>query len=280
MRIALSQLAATVSPEENLRAVVDQTERAAGQGAELVVFPEAAMARFGVPLGPLAEPVDGPWANGVRAVAERTGTLVVAGMFTPDEDGRVRNTLLVTGRGVATHYDKLHLFDAFDFAESATVAPGDRVVTADLDGLTLGFATCYDVRFPALFGALAERGARVVVLPASWGAGPGKVEQWEVLVRARALDSTCWVLAAGQADPATVGAPPATGAPTGVGHSMVVSPLGEVIARLDGAPGLLLADLDLAAVDAARRTVPVLANARRLAGGGGNGGDHGDDVVR
>ncbi|RMI42255.1 carbon-nitrogen hydrolase family protein [Streptomyces triticirhizae] len=267
MRIALSQLAAGVSPGENLRALVDQTERAARRGAELVVFPEAAMARFGVPLAPLAEPLDGPWANGVREVAERTGTLVVAGMFTPNEDGRVRNTLLITGRGVDTHYDKIHLFDAFDFAESATVAPGDRVVTAQPEGasgLTLGFATCYDVRFPDLFGALADRGARLVVLPASWGAGPGKVAQWEVLVRARALDSTCWVLAAGQADPATVGEPPATRAPTGVGHSMVVSPLGEVTARLAGEPGLLLSDVDPAAVDEARRTVPVLANRVRV----------------
>ncbi|MDT0269427.1 carbon-nitrogen hydrolase family protein [Streptomyces sp. DSM 44915] len=262
MRIALSQLAAGVSPEQNLRTVVEQTERAARQGAELVVFPEATMARFGVPLAPLAEPLDGPWARGVHEVAARTGVLVVAGMFTPHADGRVRNTLLVTGPDGSTHYDKVHLFDAFDFAESATVAPGERLVTAPLGELPLGFATCYDVRFPELFRALADRGARVVVLAASWGAGPGKLAQWEVLVRARALDSGCWVLAAGQADPATVGEPPATGAPTGIGHSMVVSPLGEVVARLAGAPGLLLADLDPAAVDEARRTVPTLRNRR------------------
>ncbi|WP_062205709.1 carbon-nitrogen hydrolase family protein [Streptomyces sp. NBRC 109706] len=262
MRIALSQLAGGTEPAENLRLVAEQTELAAARGADLVVFPEATMARFGVPLAPLAEPLDGPWANAVREIARRTGVLLVAGMFTPGDRGRVRNTLLITGRGVDTHYDKLHLFDAFDFAESATVAPGDRVVTASLDGLTLGFATCYDVRFPELFDRLARRGARVMVLPASWGAGPGKAEQWEVLVRARALDSTSWVLAVGQADPATVGDPPATSAPTGIGHSMVVSPLGEVVARLDGAPGLLVADLDEAATDSARATLPVLRNRR------------------
>lgn len=264
MRIALSQLASGTDPAGNLDALGRQAERAAAEGAEVVVFPEAAMARFGIPLGPLAEPLDGPWATGVRKVAERTGLLVVAGMFTPAGDGRVTNTLLITGRGVDTHYDKIHLFDAFGFAESATVAPGTRTVTADLDGVRLGFATCYDVRFPALFQRLADDGARVVVLPASWGAGPGKREQWEVLVRARALDSTCWLAACGQADPATVGPRPEGPAPTGIGNSMVVSPLGEVRARLGAGPGLLTVALDPAETDTARAAVPVLANRRPL----------------
>ncbi|WP_052847978.1 carbon-nitrogen hydrolase family protein [Streptomyces avicenniae] len=260
MRIAAVQFVSGVSPEENLRAVTGAIAEAAVEGADVVVLPEAAMARFGIPLGPVAQPLDGPWATGVREAAGRAGVLAVAGMFTPAPDGRVRNTLLITGRGVDTSYDKLHLFDAFGFAESATVAPGGRTVVAELDGVGLGFATCYDVRFPELFTRLAQRGARVVLLPASWGAGPGKVGQWDVLVRARALDSTCWVVAAGQADPATVGEPPRTTAPTGVGHSMVVSPLGEVRARLGGEPGMLVFDLDPGEADAARTAVPVLAN--------------------
>ncbi|RKN40942.1 carbon-nitrogen hydrolase family protein [Streptomyces hoynatensis] len=263
MRVAVCQLAADVSPTANLATVSERVRAAAEAGAGAVVFPEATMARFGIPLGPVAEPLDGPWATGVREAAARAGVLVVAGMFTPAPDGRVRNTLLITGRGVDTHYDKLHLYDAFGFAESATVAPGDRTVLADLDGVRLGFATCYDVRFPGLFTRLADQGAQAVLLPASWGAGPGKREQWEVLVRARALDSTCWVVAAGQADPATVGKPPAGRAPTGIGHSMVVSPLGEVRARLGAAPGLLLHTLDAAETDRARAAVPVLANRRR-----------------
>lgn len=263
VRIAVSQLASGTSPEENLAAIGAEAERAAADGARIVIFPEAAMARFGIPLGPVAQPLDGPWAAGVRRIAARTGLLVVAGMFTPAGDGRVRNTLLITGRGVEEHYDKLHLFDAFGFAESATVAPGARIVTAAVDGARIGFATCYDVRFPELFRKLAEQGAHVVVLPASWGAGPGKREQWELLVRARALDSTCWVVACGQPDPATVGAAPRTRAPTGIGHSMVVSPLGEVRARLGGAPGLLVADIDPAEAEQARAVVPVLANRRR-----------------
>ena len=105
-------------------------------------------------------------------------------------------------------YDKIHLFDAFGFAESDTVAPGDEPVTIEVDGLTVGLATCYDLRFPGLFQLLADRGATLVVVPASWGAGPGKREQWDLLVRARALDSTTFVAACGQADPTTVGRDP------------------------------------------------------------------------
>ena len=263
VRVAVCQVVADVEPEANLATVAERTRAAAAAGAEVVVFPEAMMARFGVPLGPVAQPLDGPWANAVREVAAREGVLVVAGMFTPAPDGRVRNTLLITGRGVDTHYDKLHLFDAFGFAESATVAPGDRTVVVDLAGVRLGFATCYDVRFPGLFTRLADEGARVILLPASWGAGPGKRDQWEVLVRARALDSTCWLVAAGQADPATVGGVPAGRAPTGIGDSMVVSPLGEIRAALGAAPGLLLHTLEVAETDRARAAVPVLANRRR-----------------
>jgi predicted amidohydrolase len=262
VRIAVGQVLSGTSPRENLALLAQTAERAAERGARVLVFPEAAMARFGIPLGPVAQPLDGPWAAGVREIAARHGLLVVAGMFTPDPDGRVRNTLLITGRGVDTWYDKVHLFDAFGFTESRTVAPGDRVVTADADGVRFGFATCYDVRFPELFVRLAGLGARVILVPASWGAGEGKREQWELLVRARALDSTCWVVAVGQADPAAVGEDPGTSAPTGIGHSMVVSPLGEVRARLGAEPGLLVADVEVGQVAAARSSVPVIANRR------------------
>ncbi len=262
MRIALSQIVADPDPGTNLTTIKSATEDAAAQGARAVVFPEATMACFGIPLGPIAEPLDGPWATAVRGIAAHAGVVVVAGMFTPAADGRVTNTLLITGPGVDTHYDKIHLYDAFGFAESATVAPGDRPVTFDVDGLTLGVATCYDVRFPNLFLRLADDGAAATLLPACWGAGPGKIEQWELLVRARALDSTSWVLACGQADPRTVGREPIGKAPGGVGHSMVVSPFGEVRGRLGAESGQLPADIDAEEVRAARSAIPVLAGRR------------------
>ncbi|QLH21301.1 carbon-nitrogen hydrolase family protein [Streptomyces sp. Rer75] len=263
MRIALSQITTGPDPKENLATLREQALRAAADGARIVVFPEAAMACFGTKLGPLAEPLDGPWATEVRRIARDAGLVVVAGMFTPAPDGRVTNTLLATGPGVEAAYDKIHLYDAFGFAESKTVAPGSEVVTFELDGVRIGLATCYDVRFPELFRAHADAGAVLSLLPASWGAGPGKREQWELLTRARALDATVWLAAVGQADPAASGAEvPSTSAPTGIGYSALVGPDGTVRERLEAAPGLLVADVATEEVAAVRRTVSVLANRR------------------
>jgi len=261
VRIALAQIVSTPDPEHNLGLVEEEVRAAATAGARLVVFPEATMCCFGVRLGPVAEPLDGPWASRVRELATDAGLTVVAGMFTPAPDGRVRNTLLATGGGVEAAYDKIHLFDAFGFAESDTVAPGTEPVTIDIDGLTVGLTTCYDLRFPGLFQELGSRGATVIVAPASWGAGPGKRAQWDLLVRARALDSTAFLAACDQADPTTVGRD-AGRAPTGIGASAVAGPLGTIVDQLDEKPGLLVVDIDPAEVESARKTVPVLANRR------------------
>jgi predicted amidohydrolase len=261
VRIALAQIAATADPAENLDLVADGAERAAAAGATLVVFPEATMCAFGRSLRPIAEPLSGPWAQEVRAIAADAGLTVVVGMFTPAGDGRVHNTLLATGGGVEESYDKIHLFDAFGFAESRTVAAGTKPVTIVVGGVTVGLATCYDLRFPGLFQTLASGGAEVIVVPASWGAGPGKREQWDLLVRARALDSTAFVAASDQADPTTVGRE-AGKAPTGIGASAVVGPLGSIQEQLGAEPGVLVSELDLEAVEQARAAVPVLANRR------------------
>lgn len=260
MRIALCQVVSSPDPKANLELVADGIRRAAEAGARLAVFPEATMACFGVRLGPLAEPLDGPWAEEVRRLADDAGLTAVAGMFTPTDDGRVTNTLLVTGGGVHTHYDKIHLYDAYGFAESDTVAPGGQPLAVDVDGTTVGITTCYDVRFPGLYTDLADRGASVIVTSASWGAGEGKREQWELLVRARALDCTSWIVACGQADPRSIGREPSGKAPTGIGFSTVATPLGAVHAQLGDAPDVLVTDVDPDAVDNARTALPVLAN--------------------
>jgi predicted amidohydrolase len=262
MRIALAQLVASDDPEVNLDQVSDLTAQAAAAGAELVVFPEATMRCFGRSLTDIAEPLDGPWASRVRAIAAEHEVVVTAGMFTPAEGGRVTNTLLVVGPGVDAHYDKIHLFDAFGFAESDTVAPGLEPLVVEISDVSVGLATCYDVRFPGLFTTLADRGAEIICLCASWGAGPGKVEQWQLLTRARALDSTTFIAAVGQADPATVGVARSGAAPTGVGHSALISPRGEVLQSLGAEPGLLVVDVDAAEVESVRREIPVLANRR------------------
>jgi predicted amidohydrolase len=260
MRIAVAQILSGTDPADNLQLVRDYTGRAAESGAPLVVFPEATMCRFGVPLAPIAEPVDGPWADGVRRIAADVGITVVAGMFSPADDGRVHNTLLAVGpagSGTDAHYDKIHLYDAFGFTESTTVAPGREPVVVDIDGVGVGLTTCYDLRFPELFSTLARRGAQLVVVSASWAAGPGKLEQWTLLARARALDSTSYIVAAGQADP---GEPLASSAPTGVGGSLVVSPFGDVVAAAGADPQLLVADVALERVAKARETIAVLRN--------------------
>lgn len=257
MRIALAQILSGTDPTANLAMVEDYTRRAADAGARMVLFPEATMCRFGVPLAPVAESLDGPWADGVRAVAERAGIVVVAGMFTPSDDGRVFNTLIATGPGVDAHYEKIHLYDAFGFTESKTVAPGLEPVVIDVDGVRVGLTLCYDVRFPELYVELAERGAQLITVHASWGSGPGKLDQWTLLARARAIDTTGYLAAVDQGHPepdvAALG-------PTGVGGSLVASPVGEVVCAAGADPQLLVADLDLEAGRKARESVAVMHN--------------------
>jgi len=267
MRVALAQMISGSDPAENLEAVRSRAVTAKARGAELVVFPEATMCAFGNSLGEVAEPLDGPWAETVRTIAADLDVVIVAGMFRPGTAGKVRNTLLVTGPGVETHYDKIHLFDAFGYAESDSVDAGREPVTFSVNGTTVGLATCYDVRFPELFTANARAGAHVNIVCASWGAGEGKAEQWDLLVRARAMDSTTFVVACGQADPASVGQKSAGTAPTGIGHSAVVSPLGATIRSLGPEPELAVVDIDPTIVGQARAKLPVLANARSFAGG-------------
>ncbi|MGZ8178470.1 carbon-nitrogen hydrolase family protein [Williamsia sp. SKLECPSW1] len=266
MRVAMAQVAAGTDPSANLETVRARTRQAADAGADLVVFPEAMMCRFGVPLGPVAEPLDGAWADGVRAAAADAGVAVIAGMFTPGDEHagrrRVVNTLLVADPdGTSTHYDKIHLYDAFGFRESDTVAPGEKPRTVVIAGVTVGLATCYDIRFPGLFTAVARDGAQMVVVPTSWGSGPGKVDQWQVLTRARALDSSTVVVGVGQplpTDPAVADSP----APTGIGHSIIADPYGRVVVEYDGSDHLGVHDVDLEPVARARRDIAVLDNTR------------------
>ncbi|MFG3522018.1 carbon-nitrogen hydrolase family protein [Nocardia nova] len=259
LRIALCQINSTDDPGRNLAQIRDWVLRAAAQGARVVVFPEATMVSFGSPLADHAEPLDGPWADAVAEMADEHNLLVVAGMFTPAGD-RIRNTVLVTGLGHHRGYHKIHLYDAFGHRESASVEPGTEQLTVTVDDVVLGVAICYDVRFPLLFQQLADRGADAVLLPTCWGAGPGKLEQWEVLVRARALDSGCWILGCDQADPDATGLSVNPKVPSGIGRSVAVDPLGRVAHRLGAEPGLLVTEIDHDSVIRARAATGVLAN--------------------
>lgn len=267
MRIAAAQVLTGPDPQANLEIVADYTARAAAAGARLVAFPEATMRAFGTgSLPEIAEDLEGPWASRVAEIAREHGIVVAAGMFHPAGDGaRVVNSYLVTGvaevdsgREVHTAYRKIHLYDAFGFRESDTVAAGTTPLVVEIDQVPVGFSVCYDIRFPDQYRLMARHGAQLLVCGASWGAGPQKVDHWRLLARARALDSTTPMLAVGQAYPEAEGRTSHDSAPQGVGHSMLVAADAAVLAEAGEAGELLVGDIDLAHTEKVRASLPVL----------------------
>ena len=262
MRIALAQIPVSASPAVNLERVRAALAEAAAGGAVLAVFPEATLTRFGSDLRAAAEPLDGPFCSEVAAACKAAGVAAVVGVFEPAPDGRVYNTAAVFDRdgGLLARYRKLHLFDAFAQRESDLVAPGDTVVTTLLGGTPVGLQVCYDIRFPELTRAHAALGARLVTVSAAWQAGLFKEEHWVTLLRARAIENTVWIAAAGQVpDPDEK----PTRAATGVGRSMLIDPLGVVRCDLGPSAGVVVAEADMSLVDTVRGTLPSLANRRQ-----------------
>jgi deaminated glutathione amidase len=222
--------------------------------SDLVVLPEAFARDFGEAgsdVSPFAEPLDGAFATELAAVAAQHNTTVVAGMFeTSGHPGRPYNTLLVRGAATAS-YRKIHLYDSFGYQESKALTAGTVApVLVDVGGFRLGLMTCYDLRFPELARVLVDQGAEVLVVPAAWVAGPRKVEHWRTLARARAIENTVFVVAAAQPGPRYSG------------HSLVVDPLGDVLAEAGEDAAVLRATLDRSVLEEARRTNPSLANRR------------------
>jgi deaminated glutathione amidase len=261
MRVALCQLPISPDPATNLARVAQAVASAARQGADLAVFPEATLARFGSDLRELAEPLDGEFGTGLAQLARDSGLALVVGVFEPAPDGRVYNTAVAYSAAgdLVAAYRKIHMFDSLGERESALVAPGSEPVVADLAGIRTGFATCYDIRFPELTRALVARGAELIVVPTAWAAGLFKEEHWVTLVRARAIENTVWVAAAGQVpDPDS----PPTRAPTGVGRSMLVDPMGTVRTDLGPWPQVGVAELDRAMIAQVRAVLPCLEHRR------------------
>ncbi|MGO2022158.1 MAG: nitrilase-related carbon-nitrogen hydrolase [Brachybacterium tyrofermentans] len=264
-RIALAQIEVSEDVEVTQGTVRSAVAEAAAAGAQLVLLPEATLTPFGTDLRAVADGHHASFEQLIQELADEHRLVVVAGSFTPADGDRVHNTVIARGPadengpadepgGVRAEYRKIHLFDAYGARESETVAPGDELVLIDLGGARLGIATCYDVRFPEQFTALARRGAQAILLPLAWADGPGKSDQLRLLLQARALDSTTVVLAADQAPPAQY----AGTAARGIGQSAAIGPLGRIRQELGREPGLLLVDLDLAEVREARAALPVL----------------------
>jgi predicted amidohydrolase len=248
MQVVLVQESSTLDPAQNR----ERLESLVPAGADLVVLPEAFARDFGEPgsdLAPYAEPLDGEFVTEVERVAKLRETTVVAGMF-ERTGGTPYNTVVVRG---AAHLDyrKIHLYDSFGYRESDVLAAGPiQPATFELAGTTVGLITCYDLRFPELCRRLVDAGAEMILVPAAWVAGPRKVDHWTTLLRARAIENTVYVVGVGQP------------APRYTGHSLVVGPLGDVLAEGGDDAETLTVDLDLAAVAEARRTNPSLANRR------------------
>lgn len=256
MRMAVAQFDVTEDKEANRAAIGDLTARAARQGAELVLFPEYAMTWSARPtadgLRAEAEALDGPFATALGSLAREHQITVVAGM-TEATGERPANTVVIAGPDGtrAGSYRKVHLYDAFGDRESdRLIAAPPEAMVLPVGDLTVGVMTCYDLRFPEMGRFLVDAGADVLLVPAAWMAGPGKMAHWEVLVRARALENTSYVLAAGQCGRYRTG------------RSLAVDPSGEILASLDEEPDVAVVDVEAATIEAVRHRNPSLANRR------------------
>lgn len=261
MRVALVQMCSTDDLAANMKAAAAYVAESADRGAEFVLLPEmyAFLRREGQAF-PHAQTLDGEIIGSLREWAQRHGVRLLGGSFAERVEGqeRVFNTsVLVDARGeIEAVYRKIHLFDVQlgaggNFRESASIAPGDEVVVAETPLGGIGLSVCYDVRFPELYRAMAARtDVRFICVPSAFAPHTGK-DHWEVLLRARAIENQAFVLA-----PAQCGSHGPKRA--SYGRSLIVDPWGLVLAQADDAPGLVVADCDLEALDRIRGELPAL----------------------
>ncbi|WP_341675689.1 carbon-nitrogen hydrolase family protein [Niveibacterium sp. SC-1] len=262
-RVAAVQMVSGPDVAENLAAAASLIAEAVAAGAQLVVLPEyfaiisadeTAKVRLREPAG------EGPLQHFLAEAAARYGVWLVGGSvpLQASVDGKVRNTTLVfdpQGKRIA-RYDKLHLFGfrkgTEQYEESRTIEPGEEVVVFDAPFGRVGVAICYDLRFPELFRAMGE--VALIVMPAAFTATTGAAH-WEVLLRARAIENQCYVLASAQ------GGTHPSGRRTW-GDSLLIDPWGEVVARLASGPGVVVGDIDTARIAAVRESLPALRHRR------------------
>jgi len=264
-RLACVQVNAGNEIAPNLEIASQLTRQAAGEGADFISLPEcvallepdrAALLRKS------ATAADHPALKAFTDLAGELGKWIhVGSLAVLSEDGRVANrTFLIDPHGsVTATYDKIHMFDVDldggeSYRESNTYQPGDAAVMADLPWGAAGLTICYDVRFPALYTHLANAGAHFIGVPSAFTRKTGQ-DHWHVLLRARAIETGCWVFAAAQCGDH------ANGRQT-YGHSLIVDPWGEVVAEAGTEPGIIVAEIDPDRVAEARRSVPSLTNAR------------------
>jgi len=280
LRVACVQMNTRGDGPANVRAATALVEAAAAAGARLVALPETWAYKGGREgMRASAEAVDGPSNAALAQLAARLGIFVLAGsIYEPSpEPGHVFNTSTLFGPdgGLRAVYRKIHLFDVTAgttvYRESDYVMPGAELVTAEIDPgeaapgdpaetaapaapVTLGLTICYDLRFPELYRSLALRGAQILCVPSAFTAYTGAAH-WEVLLRARAVENGCFVVAPGQVAEHLPGR-------ECFGHSMIVDPWGAVLAEVRHGVGFCIADLDLGRIAEVRGQIPSLQNRR------------------
>jgi nitrilase len=269
MKVAAVQMTSGSDVAVNLAAAADLLGQAAAAGAQLVVLPENFAYLAADELGRLAITEDygtGPIQAFLARTARTHGIWIVGGT-TPlrgPEDGRAYSAALLFGPDsiCKARYDKIHLFDVGvpgaeeSYRESATAIPGEDPVSYAAPFGRIGLAVCYDVRFPALFHELGERGMDLLALPAAFTVPTGDAH-WHVLLRARAIESLCYVVAAAQS-----GQHP--GGRRTYGHSLIVGPWGDVLAECPEGPGFVVAEVDMMRVERLRKRFPALEHRRAL----------------
>ena len=269
MKIAAIQMRSGLDPDANLAALEPMLAQAAAAGARYALTPEVTMIfpENRQQLTSVAAPFEGhPQLRRVGELARQHGMHIhIGSLAVPLPDGRFANRSVLFGPdgGIVVTYDKIHLFDATiagldAYRESATYAGGEQAVTAPLGDFTLGMSICYDMRFPKLYNALANAGANLIAVPAAFTVPTGQAH-WHVLLRARAIETGSYVIAAAQ------GGQHPNGRAT-YGHSLVIDPWGRIVAELEhDAPGVLVAEISADHVVDARQRIPALANARNFA---------------
>ncbi|KIC20580.1 carbon-nitrogen hydrolase family protein [Leisingera sp. ANG-Vp] len=275
MRTALLQMTSTDIPAENLETVKAMMAEAVRGGAGFVLTPEVTNCLSGSRThqnGVLCHEEDDPILAALRDEAAKHGIWLLLGSLgikTHDDDGRFANRqFLISPEGdIKARYDKIHMFDVEvtpeeTYRESDGYRPGTQAVVAETPFANIGMTICYDVRFPHLHRALAKGGAQIITAPAAFSYVTGAAH-WHSLLRARAIETGCFVLA-----PAQTGKHPASRGPSRktYGHSLAVAPWGEVLADAGQEPGVTFVDLDLEKVEEARKRVPSLTHDREFDG--------------
>ncbi|MCH5048805.1 deaminated glutathione amidase [Pectobacterium aquaticum] len=255
MKVALGQFAVDSEWQQNATTITEFMLSAQQNGTDLLVLPEGVLARdITNPNMVLtaAQPLDGPFISHLLEASKGSDLTTMLCVHIPNGEGKVWNTLLALRNGeIVAQYRKLHLYDAFSVQESENVLAGEVVPPLlTIAGLNVGLMTCYDIRFPELARRLVLDGADVLVLPSAWIKGPLKEAHWELLVRARALENTTYLVAVGECGVKNIG------------NSMVVDPLGVVVAQAPETPALIYANIDPERLAYARQILPVLENRR------------------